>query len=357
MRNGDMVGLAAAPSATMGKVGGSLTFDWVMVALSTWLVGGAFLDGWAHNHHKVDASFFTPWHAVLYTGFLALACWTVGALVNNRARGLRWQYALPPGYELALRGILVFAAGAIGDLIWHQVFGVEQSIEALYSPTHLTLAVGSALIVSGPFRAAWRRVDGASPPGWQQLSPMLLSLTLMLASFSFSAQVIHPLVPLRRAMLVPSTDALLFYLQILTIASVLVQVLLRMGLILLALRRWRLPPGSLTLVFTLNGLAMCTLDPRDEYGLLVPVILAGAVADGWLCLLQPTPERPWRFRLFAFTVPVVFYLFYFSALWLTHGYWWSVHLWTGTIVLGGLAGWLLSYLIVLPREGRSTHLE
>jgi hypothetical protein len=339
----------------MGRRGDGLAFDWVMVVLSAWLVGGAFLDGWAHNHGKVDTSLLTPWHTIFYTAFLALAGWLGGVLAHNCAKGYPFQHALPPGYALSCVGLLVFAAGAIGDLIWHYLFGVEQSVEALYSPTHLMLAVGSALIVSGPFRAAWRRVDRTSTLGWYQLWPMLLSLTLMFAAFSFSAQVIHPLVPLRRAMSLPSTDGMLFYLQILTIASVLVQVLLRMGLILLALRRWRLPPGSLTLVFTLNSLAMCTLDPRDAYGLIVPVMLAGMMADGLLYLLRPAAERSWRFRLFAFTVPVVFYLLYFSALWLMYGYWWSVHLWTGTIVLGGLAGWLLSYLIVPPQEPQAQH--
>jgi hypothetical protein len=34
------------------------------------------------------------------------------------------------------------------------------------------------------------------------------------------------------------------------------------------------------------------------------------------------------------------------------GWWWSVHLWTGAIVLAGLVGWLLSYLILPPQEPR-----
>jgi hypothetical protein len=28
-------------------------FDWVMAVLSTWLIGGAFVDGWAHTHRRV----------------------------------------------------------------------------------------------------------------------------------------------------------------------------------------------------------------------------------------------------------------------------------------------------------------
>jgi hypothetical protein len=233
------------------------------------------------------------------------------------------------------------------------LFGVEQSLEALYSPSHLTLAVGSALIMSGPFRAAWQRRDRTPTPGWGGLLPMLLSLTFTLPGFTFSAQVLHPLLPLRRMMALPGAHEMWLYLHTLLIASVLIQILLKMGFVLLAMRRWRLPPGSLTLVFTLNGLLMCTLDPSNEYGLLAPVMLTGLVADGLRSRLQPTPERPWAFRLFAFVVPVVFYLGYFEALRLMKGWWWSVHLWTGAIVLAGLAGWLLSYLILPPPQLRA----
>jgi hypothetical protein len=39
---------------------------------------------------------------------------------------------------------------------------------------------------------------------------------------------------------------------------------------------------------------------------------------------------------------------YFLALRLTEGIWWSVHVWAGAIVLAGLVGWLVSYLVVPP---------
>jgi hypothetical protein len=45
-------------------------FDWAAGMLAAALVGGAYLDGWAHRHEKVDDSFFTPWHGVLYGGYL-----------------------------------------------------------------------------------------------------------------------------------------------------------------------------------------------------------------------------------------------------------------------------------------------
>ena len=57
-----------------------------------------------------------------------------------------------------------------------------------------------------------------------------------------------------------------------------------------------------------------------------------------------------RLGLFTFALPATFYLCYFPALMLTEGIAWSVHLWVGSIMLAGIAGWLLSYLLLPPRS-------
>src|ERR671910_2791994 len=82
---------------------------WFVVATSAWFIGGVYLDGWAHNHGKVDDSFFTPWHGVLYSGYGATAGVLLAALFRNRAAGQPWRQALPDGYGLALVGALIFA--------------------------------------------------------------------------------------------------------------------------------------------------------------------------------------------------------------------------------------------------------
>jgi len=51
----------------------TLRFDLVMGLLSIVYVSGVYLDGWAHAHGLVDRTFFTPWHAVLYSGYLVNA--------------------------------------------------------------------------------------------------------------------------------------------------------------------------------------------------------------------------------------------------------------------------------------------
>src|SRR5262245_10952644 len=107
---------------------GSIHFDWAMIVLAIWLVSGAFIDGWAHTHGKVDATFFTPWHIIFYSGFVAAASYLVGHALCNLVRGYPWRTVLPSGYGLSLLGALIFWFGGMGDLLWHFLFGIEQDV-------------------------------------------------------------------------------------------------------------------------------------------------------------------------------------------------------------------------------------
>src|SRR5262245_48341457 len=186
--------VAVQASATGGpsRPPHSIRFDWAMAILSVLFVGGLFLDGWAHTHGRVDQSFFTPWHAVFYAGYAAVASVLVVSLLRNYARGYAWRLALPAGYGLSLLGALIFAVGGVTDLIWHTLFGIEAGVEALLSPTHLALALGLGLIASGPVRAAWQRPRPMS--GWSVQGPMLLAFTSTLSVFTFFTEYAHPVV-------------------------------------------------------------------------------------------------------------------------------------------------------------------
>src|SRR5947207_12271619 len=75
-------------------------FNWAMAVLSTVLVGGFYLDLWAHAHGRTDNTFFTSCHAVLYSMLAAVGI--VLSITAWRAchRGaLRWG-KLPSGYGL-----------------------------------------------------------------------------------------------------------------------------------------------------------------------------------------------------------------------------------------------------------------
>src|SRR4051794_25300321 len=96
-------------------------FDLKMAALGAWLIGGIFTDGWAHNHIHVE-SFFTPWHAVLYSGYLANLAYGVLNVVRARKQGRSWREAIPYGYEMTAFGIVLFGLAGVGDMIWHLIF-------------------------------------------------------------------------------------------------------------------------------------------------------------------------------------------------------------------------------------------
>jgi hypothetical protein len=330
---------------------GGRGYDWTVVLLSFWFLAGVILDGWAHNHIPELESFFTPWHAVFYSGFLAVAGFLMATLVRHHAKGYPWRHAMPSGYELSLFGVLIFVAGGIGDMIWHEIFGVEANVEALLSPTHLILALGGSLMVSGPFRAGWRHPsdqDDASRR-WVDLLPALLSLTFLLSIWTFMTQFGHPLVDTWAAAgFRPRSQNVPTLRQSLGIVSILLQAGLLMGLVLLAALRWILPFGSLTLVFTLNAALMSFM--RDQYRFIPAAAVAGFTADLLLHWLRPSIVRSGAFRLFAFAVPVINYTLYFVVIMMTQGLDWSAHLWTGAIVLAGVVGLLLSYLVIPPAQ-------
>jgi Tol biopolymer transport system component len=135
-----------------------------------------------------------------------------------------------------------------------------------------------------------------------------------------------------------------FQVEDLGVAGVMIQSALLMGAVLVLVTSWVLPFGALTLLFTLNGLLMAVFD--DRYGLVIPVPVAGILADLLLAWLKPSVEQRGRLYLFAIGVPVLLYALYFLALQVTQGIGWGIHLWLGALVLSGLSGWLVSFLCV-----------
>ena len=601
----------------------STRFNWAMAVLSTVLVGGFYLDLWAHAHGRTDNTFFTPWHAVLYSMLAAVGIFLSIAAWRAWHRGAPWWRSLPAGYGLSLAGVALFALGGLADLLWHVLFGVEFSVDALLSPTHLVLACAGVLIVTGSLRAAWRD-PARGTRRWLARIPAVLSLALALSIFTGFTQFVHPLVDpwaevsptastshsevyvvdadgarqtrltisrgasdgspafsaggafivftrsrsiagrdpvgdvfrmaadgsdvtrLRRASrwylgpipspdgqsvgvtffrqdtrrwtigLLPATggdprlltdgkstdildafspdgtrvlfhsdregehqiytigvdgsgrtrltsgpanwggswsldgrtiafnsnrtgrlqiytmspdgsnqrrlitsnsddwlpswspdgtkiafnsnrgghtqvyvahadgtgpqnvvqnsgmqldawspgwsadgrqlvyaastnlpaDATPFVRQALGAAAIIVQAALLVGILLLGLRGGTLPVGSLTLIIGLNAVLLSFL--QDQYRLIPGAILAGVLGDIVLWRLKPRIERPGSIRLFSVAVPVIAYACYFLSLQLTTGIGWSIHLWLGTIVVAGLIGLLMSYLVVPP---------
>ncbi len=97
---------------------GSTRFDWIVTLLCTLLIGGVFLDGWAHNHGKVDSTFFTPWHAALYSGYALGAAFLFFSLVRSHAKGYPWQPDTPHTGARGCPDAHRSCACSVGTLPW-----------------------------------------------------------------------------------------------------------------------------------------------------------------------------------------------------------------------------------------------
>ncbi len=328
----------------------SLTFDWVMVGLSGLFVGGLYVDGWAHNHLDRIETFFTPWHAMFYGAFTLLAIVFgsyvvsgLGANVKDRSNPIvRWARAIPTGYAWSALGIALFMLCGVGDLAWHLRFGIEKDTEALLSPTHLGLATGMALVLTGPLRAAIAR--GSTPRG-ASLWPAVLSLAWLYCGLTFMTQF----APALGAWGIgprPSPDLLELKID----RSVTVQLLdaaLLSGIVLFALRQWgaRLPFGALTAILLINSLLMETQHGGNDQ--ILGVAIAGLCSDALVLWLQPSAQRIWQFRTVAFAVPFLYFAAHY-ATYLVRGYpiYYKVHIWAGLPFIAGLVGLLMSFLAV-----------
>jgi hypothetical protein len=325
-------------------------FDGLVVAATWWFGIGLFSDGWAHIEHLPD-SFWTVWHAILYSGYAATAAVILGAIALRRPAAPTWRAAIPRGYEASVVGAVVFAAGGLFDMAWHVAFGVEVGSDALLSPSHLLLALGGALLATGPLRADLYRGDRSR--SLVDRLPMVLSLGAFFSLLTFFTLYADPYSPMLGSRFTNLGDDAVFrgLLGMFLFSAFL------SGLLLVMLRRTVLPVGTLPLLLGLNAIAMNLMHSHGPLQIILAFIGvavgAGLIGEILLATLRPSAERPVALRAVAALVPMVFWGLYFTAVFFLRGLGWSFTFVSGAIVLCGIVGLLLSYIAIPPaREAR-----
>ena len=324
----------------------------VTVLLATWMMFGVFLDGWAHtNVIESIESFFTPWHAVFYSGFVATAGWISYLVLRGQTKGGMDLSLIPTGYGLAAIGVIIQGAGGVGDMIWHSIFGIEADTEALMNPTHLLLFAGSVLILTSPLRAAWHS-DGAREQTYRSFFPVLLSMVLSTAMVAFFLMFLSPFTqwfPVAEFVRwAPTVHIDLVEMgQELGIASHVFTSLIFVTPLLVAMRRWRLPFGSATTLFTTVAIGISAVEGFEGAEKVMGAVIGGIAADLLIARLRPS-DATWRFRVAAAALPVPMWLATFAIIHATWGLGWVVEFWAGTIVLSSLATLTVACLMTLP---------
>lgn len=179
-----------------GASGTSLRIDWVLALLSVWLIGGFYVDLWAHAHGQVDDTFFTPWHALLYTGAASFGFVLGAVAIFATPRGVPVRDALAGPYRQSFLGAVLFVIAGVLDLGWHEIFGFEIDVDALLSPTHLLLAASGLLMLGGPIRSASARLasDPHGARSWRLAGPFVIPLAMAFAVLIAFTQYANPIV-------------------------------------------------------------------------------------------------------------------------------------------------------------------
>lgn len=310
-------------------------FDSVIAGLSVLLVGGIVYDIRRHvgGISFAEEGFFTVEHAFFYSVFVVIAVLIGARTIAARRAGRSWLTAAPVGYGWGLVGVGIFGLGGVFDMLWHTAFGFEEGVRALTSPSHLSLGIGGALFLSGPLRAAWHRTgnyDGL------RIFPVAASATLVLSFVSVFGGLLNPLWHLWHR---TTGDPFLT----LGIVSFTVFPLAFVGMASALVRQFDLPLGVLTIVFLGPGIVSTSF--HGEYVYVLPVLVAGIVADVIAKVQTPVPEHSSAFRLFCTLVPIAMVGTYVAIAAGEDVFWWSIHAWAGALLIPGLSGVLFSFAI------------
>jgi hypothetical protein len=139
-----------------------------------------------------------------------------------------------------------------------------------------------------------------------------------------------------------------FYSTHLTAAGLLLWTAVTIGAILIMRRRWTLPVGSLTIMFTALGVLFAMPSEYRMAELIPSLVLAGAAADFLMLRLVGDRPQSWRIRAFAALVPPILWAFWLISIAIFDGLGWG-----GTLVFGMLTttaglGFMLSLMTYAP---------
>jgi hypothetical protein len=325
----------------------SARLDLAIGLVGLWLSAGFLWDSWAHLHVGVE-SFFTPYHAIFYSAMLAGGILLGVSAYRNYGRGYRGFQTLSAPYRQALIGVPVFFLGGVGDLFWHEAFGVENRIEAVTSPTHLIIGFGVVLVLSGPIRSALGARFKLRSLGAQL--PLLFALAALLefvhlgTSYAFDPSAARAYAPPDGVSYTPdyfTATAIGLYKAGSGVLVVLLQTLIMMGVSIWAAARFQLKPGFFVLLYILGDGRHSEV--RGQEGRVVRERRRDAI------VARSRPSGSSRgLRIFGALVPLAYYGTYFAVTLSLAGVWWSWSLVFGSLVWSALGGFSIALIAADP---------
>ncbi|GAB3402223.1 hypothetical protein [Flindersiella endophytica] len=334
--------------------------DLVTALLSVWFGLGLMIDAWAHSNLSQLETFFTPWHAAFYSGFAAVSGWVLWQVWTRVRAGRRGLAAVPMGYGAALIAIPAFGAFGVVDMTWHTVLGIETTINILFSPSHLGLVVSMLVIVTTPLRSAWNAPDlctsgVTTAPSFRRMLPALLGIafaqTLVSLFLSYgSALEWGPRGIVWAFSLVEGGPGDAEGGAGTLAASLVITTLLLFTPLLLLARRWRMPFGTATVIFSVAILMAGAQTAFENLPTLLGIVAAGLVIDAMALWLRPTANRRYAYWAYAGLGSLATWALYIGIASAVAGSLPAVpELWTGAPIVSALLTLVLA-VVLLPNS-------
>jgi hypothetical protein len=328
--------------------------DAVAGLCGVWMISGLFLDGWAHRNQKPE-TFFSPWHGILYSGFIASALWMLYVVRRHQQPGVAWRATMPVGYGFRSAGVGLFGAGAVADLIWHSVFGIEVDIEALLSPSHLLLLSGGLLMAIGPIISTLAR-EPEQNATWSSMGPIIGTIGFITSLMQFFIMYLSPFdnwvfsKDQARTALVEGGRWMQQTVIIRNVAHILLFTVFMVLPTLWLMRNVKLPRGAFLAVWFLPTVLQSLLSSFDAWPRLAGSFTAALLAEIlWPKLFSHSPANQTANRRVAMLAALlammsfVTWIGLFATMRASNTLAWQAELWFGVPTFAAL----LSALIVL----------
>ena len=358
---------------------GEKFYNPIVLFLGLWCLAGLLIDAFAHIAGNVDDTFFTPWHAVWYSGAAAYGAYIFYAIlpVGGIQQLIREPFSTLKGVEIQHRagvyGIIIFAVSGFGDLIWHETLGVEENTDILLSPTHIGLFIGLIMSVTAPLWSAW--ADATS--GKNGLSSQLLIVFGAGAAWCVALLMIRYanlwFAPLQSYCYSGSLDFCdnqdyNFALEQ-GLKSLFIQAALTSAVLAIFLQRWRPARGAMFTLFMFHAVGVWVYSEFDSSNFtmgLTLAIVAEIVAFSY-DRIGPKVYIP----LMAASQVIVFMIYGVMSVGdiADASYWiegvnihvipfgWSIHSTIGSIVVCASIGWFASLIAFPPQHPKEIEIE
>lgn len=320
----------------------SFKFDFYIALMSFIVIIGFTLDFREHRLGKSfeEEGYITLFHSLAFLSFFAILLGVFFVVLYNRfSCNDKWIKTIPKNYGTSIIGIFLFCLSSLTDFIWHIIFGFESGVEAITSPSHILMGIGFVLLIISPLRKIWLKRNLEKKEIYLGVFSFSLIITTIIL-FTLYSNPIMNLVPTFRASSYASID--LFNLR--GITNILIFNIILMASIIMLLRRFTLPIGSITIILT--TVSLISVFFSHNFVFLPAFVISGVLADIFYYYTQPSIDNIIQLRIFSILLPFVTYSLYYLTIWFEYTINLNIHVWTGSIVTAMISSLLVSYAII-----------